>query len=615
MRRVLFILVLFLLAYVVPLPYTSIRQLNIPYSNLFYAADLGRSGKPILIACSSTGHLRADHESRVKRMATIQVPEKILKTLLFKEDKTFYDNFWGINWTGLARALIRNSGGGSGIVQQEIKNLFFVTPKGGTIRNLNRKLTELVAGLNFDRTFSREELLVTYLNNVYFAPNIYGYEMGAQYHFNKPLRDLSWAEAVTLVNFGQIPCPPNKWRNKKYRTAIREKRNKRLRLMREEGILSKSEYNAAVKSPVKLVNELQKIIEDDQLQEQTLFVAQAKNEFQTIMDSLQINPTGGNYRIYTTLNRKVQRKMEQTVSLFFRNIPKRHVFRGRGGKKMDDTLQLAAYCIERQTGLVRGMLGARPDIELVGLNYCHRPRPAGSTFKLIPYYLFLNKYGVDENEPLDVSVVRNGYTPNDHVNYKAVGSISLKEAIRLSLNRPVCNLVNNKHLNLEEIVVMAERFGYKISQANSIPLVLGQDDISLANNVNLYRTVADNGYSSPNYYIRKITDDLGNVLFERRHISREYTLNHQPCRILKRCLWSVVNEGGTASSVRQAYARLDAAGKTGTTNDNTNVWFIGWNDQLVMGIWIGFSKSNSRNSGFKSSDCARLWGQIMAGVN
>lgn len=205
---------MFIWVYLIPIKFGNIEDLGFSDSDEY----LGKSnGKYKVFSIGSTKHnqLLDEGYSTVQTLDSLNQASKYLITcLLNEEDKTYYSNFMGINFKGLVRAIAGGSGGGSGITQQLVKNIFFTSDLASTnnIKNYNRKLTEILLSIYFSRNYSRDEILKAYLNNIYVSTDnkeqhgtLYGIKLASQYHFNKPIHKITLGEAAILVKYINKP--------------------------------------------------------------------------------------------------------------------------------------------------------------------------------------------------------------------------------------------------------------------------------------------------------------------------------------------------------------------------------------------------------------------------
>ncbi|MBK9302258.1 MAG: transglycosylase domain-containing protein [Bacteroidetes bacterium] len=213
----LFICVTFTIGLLIGLPQRQMADLEVPYSEIFYAADDSRTTDlPVILWATRTANVREDDSNKIRRFPMVdseEIPANLRSCILLREDRTFETNILGINWKGLLRSFVKSSGGGSGIVQQLVKNLYLMPHDGIlyngakliTLNNLNRKLTELVVGINFNQSLTKDQILLMDLNNVKFTNVADGYFLASQFYFNTKLANLNLAECANLVALGNAP--------------------------------------------------------------------------------------------------------------------------------------------------------------------------------------------------------------------------------------------------------------------------------------------------------------------------------------------------------------------------------------------------------------------------
>jgi membrane peptidoglycan carboxypeptidase len=659
--------------YVVPLHFGNIDEIGMENSNQYFSVN--KSGMATLISSSTierNKYLDTTQTLRIAIDSLNEVPQQFIDCIITQEDRGFFTNPLGINVRGLARAFTGGGGGGSGIYQQTVKNIFFTSDqtivtieKDSTgkeieilkqqpevVSNLNRKLAEILLTINFSRNYSREEILRTYLNNAYFAHTshgkIYGLKLAAQYHFNKPLNKLTLTECTLLAKFFNKPyIVVNKdWFVRKIANGeikkttllndylagkistenykievLKGRRETLLNDLVKVGKIDEKNKNETLKEDIKLVQDIRLIDEDDRLKTERGFIELARQEKDKILKTLDLKNIDG-LKIYTTMNGNLQRAIQDVYFQVNKNWKDSIMVKvNRKGKDtlLVDNLQCAVFCIDKNTGAVLGLLDGRTDFKKNWNNYCFTKRPAGSIFKIFDYYtLFQNQPTFTDSTLVPDLKLPNKRYPLSHTLNK---NIPIRQAVSISSNIVPFNLVYNNLISLPQIQGIASLFGVNIADTESFGTLIGQDDVSLVQMVNAYNTVSNQGYKKENYYISKITDRKGKVLYEKVNENNihQITLNSAACRKLKNCFNGVINTGGTASFIaRNPKVQpndINFGGKTGTTDNATNLWYMGYTPEFTMGIWQGYTLTNNRKAGNAGSDCANIWNKILTTYN
>lgn len=643
---------LFLWVYFVPMTLGNIEELGLASSTEYFGSN--GKGRYRIFSMSTTKHNKNldQYHSTVLYIDSLQeIPQPFLTCLFNEEDNTFFSNPGGINLKGLGRALAGGTGGGSGICQQMVKNVFFTTDSRTTnnIKNLNRKLAEILLTINFTRNYSREDILRTYLNNFYVGTDnkqygsLYGLKVAAQYHFNKPLDKLTFGECAILVKYVNKPEITTSKRhlakllqskNRKghqfekdyvsgkidertYKTEVSRYRRKRVlsKLLKAEKITSE-QFRQFNNEPIHLVDNFRLLDEDDRLQSEKGFVRLVDAEKEKILRNLGWDE-GQGLKIYTTINLRLQNSIQSIYAAINKNwqdsVRIRYKTEGRD-TIVTDNLQCAAFCIDKHSGAVLGLLHGRVDDNNNWINYCFVNRQSGSIFKLFDYYtLFQQNPSLHAGSLVPDMKLGNYNYPRSHTKNKY---ITIRSAVSYSSNIVPYNLIYEGYITLDQLLRVASLFNINISTPDMGTLI-GQNEVSLAKMVNAYNTISNEGFIKENFYILKITDRSGKILYERADDTKQMRdLNAAACVKLKQCFNGVINTGGTASFIsRNKFvnsANSNFGGKTGTTNNATNLWYIGYTPDFTLGIWQGYSATNIKEAGTSGSDCALLWSQIIS---
>lgn len=511
------------------------------------------------------------------------IPEGYVDVLLSVEDKKFYEHK-GVNYLALVRAFKANlkegevRQGGSTITLQLAKNLY-LTPE----QTYKRKIQEMFIALEMEKKYEKEKILEMYLNESYFGRNAYGIKMASKAYFNKSVEDLTKSEFAYLIGCLQAPS-----------TYSQEEAGlKRFRLVKailaEDGIDVKEEDLEFENGEVFYrgdfyLDEVIRVVEQD----------------------LKVNPKQESVTIYTDYNRELQERVQDVV-MSWGGYPK-----GVG----DEIPEVGLVVVENKTGKPIAMVGARKYTSM-GLNRATQTfRQPGSTVKpILVYPMGIEKGMGTDTRLIDMLITYKGveedWTP---VNYDAVyrGRVPLEYAVALSINSTAVQVAD--YVGMSEIIHLAGDLGMSkvgFRDAN-LALALGgmENGVSVMEMAQAYSTFARNGRYKNASIVDFVENEKGEYLYigetEDRQVFSERT-NTLMLKSLK-----AVTEYGTGSRAR--VQGVEVAGKTGTTDNVRDLWFVGMTPDYTCAVWVGFD-NNHRMSGLTSSTLVPLWNEVMGIVN
>lgn len=497
-----------------------------------------------------------------------RISPHLKRAVLAIEDSNFYYHR-GIYPTGVIRALLANleSGstveGGSTLTMQLVKNLF-LSPN----RTISRKAAEAVMAIRIEQILSKDEILDLYLNQVYWGHNLYGAETAAQSYFNKSAADLTLAEASLMA--GLIPAPEDyspftNYQKAKQRQAIV------LRRMRDLKWITAAEESEARQQKL-LVGSVTSF-----KQSQLPYVTEAVVQELTERFGRDAVLKGG-MRVQTTIDLNFQRMAEQVVSDWHERLYYWGVYRNR---KMG---QLALAAVDPRTHFVKAMVGGA-DYKTSQYNRAIQARrQPGSAFKPFVYYTAFasGKYGPGSTVYDNPVSYRDGYGYYSPRNYGGgfSGAVSVRAALESSMNIPAVKI--GQAVGLNQVIEVCRILGFKSPIDPVISLPLGSVDVTPMEMAGAYATFANNGWHSDTTFIVQVTDSQGNVLLDNTPKPR-LVLNQWATASLNSVLQGVIS-GGTGT---RAQIGRPAAGKTGTTSSERDVWFVGYTPQLSTAIWVG----------------------------
>ncbi len=522
-------------------------------------------------------------------------PDELIACLLATEDRRFYDH-WGVNILSVLRSFYVNLTyfeiveGSSTLTMQLSRNLYF-----GLERTWARKIKETLTTIQIERTYSKKEIIEMYLNIMFFGSNSYGVQAASRRFFSKDVEELKVEECALLVGVLQAQTLYNPLNNPE--RAIK-RRNEVLGNLVEVGYISKTKFDSLRAMPLDLDPSSQK---DKIAPYFTEYVRQQLNQLQ---DSLDVNVYEDGLRVYTTLNTKIQQYMNDAIAVRMpilqeRVLRKREIIKFK--KQIVDslgsdslfkemtTVQIAFVCLDPSNGHILGMVGGR-DFEKYKFNRATQaPRQPGSAFKPFVYTAAIdNGYSpADEflNQPfVEINDDGTRWTPHNYDNTVS-GYMSLREAQRRSKNLVTIRLI--REITPRLVAGYAKRMGITTRIRPVSSLALGTSEVKPIELVSAYGVFSNNGVHVKPISIIKIEDKTGNVIYRNRSIGRE-VLSAETTQIMNSMLQDVINHG-TGYAARRDFKFYEVAGgKTGTTNDHTDAWFVGFTPHLASGVWVGF---------------------------
>lgn len=534
--------------------------------------------EPQLITDLSSADIRAS-----RFVSLSKIPPRIAHAIIAIEDERFYSHR-GIDIIGIARAAFTNLRamglvqGGSTLTQQLAKNIF-LTPR----RTLGRKIMELFTALSLERELSKDQILEMYLNEVYLgqegAVALHGVAEASRTFFGKDLSQITVAESALLA--GIIKAPSNYSPRRHLARAI-DRRNVVLSQMLSLGYISQREYDSA-------------LAERPQIKERTDPPRQAPHFTAALRRILSadypLDPSAiPNLRIFTGIDSELQRCAERAVANGVLELEKHN----RVLQRRTHKLEAGLVAIEPFSGKVRAWAGGRNFSDNQFDHVYLAKRPVGSTIKPFVYLTALdqslNHYKVATassilaDEPI---TIQNPGAPDwspSNYDHQFRGDVTLRYALEHSLNLPTVYLA--QRIGLDAVAATIERF-HLAKKVPAVPsLVLGTAETSLLDLVASYGALANGGvYVQPRSFVSAIDQD--GALVAKASIAEERVAAEAPVFVLTNLLQGVV-ERGTATRVRSMGYRAEVAGKTGTTDEARDAWFVGFSPDLVAGVWVGF---------------------------
>ncbi len=540
--------------------------------------------KQVIEVCYSNGNkITTLGDLYANQITFNQIPGHLIDAVVATEDRKFFTH-GGFDFFGIMRAAYVNYRadkivqGGSTITQQLAK-MMFLKPD----RTIKRKVQELMLAWQLEQNFNKEQILTLYLNRAYFGSGNYGIASASRYYFSKVVSKLNLNESAMLA--GLLKAPSKLSPNNNHRLA--EKRATQvLENMVDAGYLNENNIDE-IKKPI--------VYKDDKLQ-RLYFSDYIASQFPDYIS----NPDQANknrFSIVTTLDEKLQKIVENEANDFVKN----------NDKKLDKSE--VAIILMGQDGAILAMTGGK-DYQKSQFNRAiYAKRQAGSAFKLFVYLTAIQNGFKPDDKMEDKKVSLGGWSPENYEK-KYYGQVTLKQAFAKSLNSVAVQLTAK--LDKKLIIKNALKMGIVSEVDNQdATLALGTAQVSLLELVNSYGAIASNGLAIMPYAVEKISgasENKGGKVLYQKHTNEPYRIiEEKDVEAMKEMLREVVESGtGKAANVAK-----NIYGKTGTSQNYRDAWFIGFDDKYVLGVWIGNDDNKPTNKITGGTLPAQLFGQII----
>ena len=576
-----------------------------------------------------------------------QIPNNMKNALIASEDRRFYDH-WGISMRDLFRAVVINiislsyEQGFSSLTQQVARTLYDTI---GFKKTIVRKIKEMITAIQIERTYTKSEILEMYLNNVHFGHGTYGVQAAAKRYFGKSASALTLGESAMIV--GILPAPA-RYSPVRHPERAHYKRNVVLRVMRDQRYITSDIYSEA------RVIESENVIEFQAEGTAPYFTEYVRRIMEKEDDHLGVNIYRDGLKIYTTLDTRLQDIAEKSLMksikrnqdklnkrLFndeeeFSQLAYHSIYPIDTVKMMMEgdsilyeelrnklLVQGAFIALDPTTGAILAMIGGRPDYHDQYNRAVQAKRQPGSVFKPFVYTTAIdNGYPVTKqllNQPLVLRVLNaegewEKWMPRNY-DGSTSGLTTLREGIRKSVNLIAVRVVKEL-VPATEVKAMAERMGLTTNIRAVDAIALGTSEVYLLDVVNAYSAFTNKGVLNQPFGISKVEDRYGNTIKEYYPI-REEVLREESAYVMTSMLQTVM-DAGTGGSARWRHNFYHpAGGKTGTTQNWTDAWFVGFSKQLAAGVWVGVD--DPQVSLGESQDGSRValpaWGRFMTGAH
>jgi penicillin-binding protein 1B len=571
-----------------PLPQTGDRSASITL-------------EPRILAPLLSGEQRAHSFKTLK-----ELPLSIQQAVIAIEDERFYKHF-GVDLIGIARAMVINlstlslAQGGSTLTQQLAKNTLFSRK-----RVLSRKIMEALAAISIEMRLSKERILELYLNEIYLGQEgsvaIHGVGAASMTFFGKTIEELTLGEAALIAGMIQAPSA---YSPRRHLNRALERRRHVLQKMEELGFISaKDREQAELSKP--------QIIKQKHFERRAPFFVDALRS--SLSDTIDLESSSiSGLKVYTGINFALQECAEKAITAGLRQIERSHP----AIAKNTPPVEAALLAIEPASGLVRAWVGgrsyARNQFDRVTLGL----RQAGSTVKPFLYLTALdstlNRYKIAKptsilpDQPLSVHVMKNRSWEPENYDHTFRGDVSLRNALENSLNLPAVYV--SQKVGIDALVNTFKRFNLG-AQVPAVPsIALGAFETTLYRLTSAYAALANGGRSvTPRLYTAAVDGSEHAIIQAPFH--EQQLASEEAVFVLTHLLKGVVDRG-TARSIRTLGFSAPAAGKTGTSNDARDAWFMGFTPSLSAGVWVGFD--DNRKFGLTGGKVAvPIWTEFMS---
>lgn len=536
---------------------------------------------PVIRILARDGTLLADRGAAHDFMPVDMLPQHVIDAVVATEDRRFFKH-WGVDPSGLTRAALANlrAGrfvqGGSTLTQQLAKNLFLSSE-----RTMSRKLDEFALAIWLEVRLTKREILELYLNRVYFGGGAYGIEAASQRYFDKSARALTLAEAALIAGLLKAP---SKYSPTSSPSLARARGQTVLAKMRDAGVITAKQYASASREHVRFS-------EAKGARTTTGF----EYAIDLVLEKLPpvLGEADGELIVETTIDTALQKHANDLVA---RSLA------GRG--KAMGASQAALVAIDTDGG-VRALIGGRSYADSQFNRVTKARRQPGSVFKPFVYLTALEKGLTPDTITYDLPLTIDGWSPkNDSGEY--VGALTLRQALAQSVNTVAVRL--DMDVGISTVAATARRLGITSEMREDPSMALGTSEMSLMELASAYGVFASGGIAVEPYVIRRVRLNSGRVLYARAAPQQGRVVAVEDVGAMNDMLNAALVAG---TGKRAALPRHPAAGKTGTTQDFRDAWFIGYTAHMTAGIWLGNDDSSPMQRVMGGNLPAEIWHELM----
>lgn len=516
---------------------------------------LHETREPAIIFLDKNGReIRSDGRIMGAAVSVDNLPEHVWQAIISIEDKRFFEH-GAISYRGTFRALVINlfrghfAAGGSTITQQTAKNIFLSREK-----KVSRKIQELILSMWLENRFSKNQILDLYMNRISLVGGLRGIDAASNTLFGHGAREMTLAESAQIAAMLKAPTAYSPLKNPDKNIArakiVLTEMVRQKYITLDEGRIAAQQLQPATQVPNKNVYRYWTDFVHDEIES-------------------RIGKIDKDLYVYTTLDAKLQKQVADVLTA------------------NTGDYQGAVVAIKREGDIVV-MVGGN-DYSVSQFNRALALRQPGSSFKPVVYLVALENGMTPDSYVNDSPFSIGDYNPKNYEEHY-YGGINLATAFAKSVNSVPLKLT--KEYGIDSVLNMASRLGVGNNLKREYSTVLGASEMSLLDLTTIYTVVWNDGKSVRPYSITKITDASGNTIYERNPSDEVTILQPQTVEYMKELLYEVVTKG----TGKRAYATNVLGGKTGTSNDNRDAWFVGATSDFVMGVWVGKDDNTSMNS-------------------
>lgn len=605
--------------------------------------------KPKLASVVYSSDMKVIHEYYEQKRSFVpleEMPEHLIDAIIATEDRRFYDH-WGMDIRRLFGAVFKNivtadlSGQGASTLTQQLAKQLYLTLE----KTYTRKIKELITAIQIERTYTKPEILEMYLNHMYFGQSAYGVQSASVVFFGKDVQDIAVDESAILVGLLKAP---NRYSPIRHPNRCLTRRNVVLNAMRETDFLSEEEYKTFISSPIDLTKE----------QNTAYGLAPYFTEYvrQVMQEKYGYNLYTAGLSIYTTLDSRAQYLAEKAVQ---RNIGKiqEGVREYYISEKLEDKLlteefknenedwmvmltdsvfvdslisakaraEVALVSIDPRNGHIIALIGGRNFEESKFNRAVQARRQPGSAFKPFIYTAAVdNGYPPSYevlNQPVVVMMPDGSRWSPRNFNLSVGGPTTFREGLKNSLNLVTVRVLHEVIKKPSIVVDYAHKMGIKSPLVAVDAIALGASEVTPLEIVSAYGTFANRGIHYEPIAILRVEDKNGNIIEQHIPQSRE-VLREETAYIITNMLQTVIDAGTGARARWMYHFNRKAGGKTGTTNDYSDAWFLGFTPQIATSVWVGIDEYSVGD--FKltlgknktgSNTALPIWGPYMKAVH
>lgn len=517
-----------------------------------------------------------------QKLAYEEMPETLIAAFIASEDRRFYEHN-GLDYQGIGRAVLANVRErslveGASTITQQLARIAFLDQE----RSFQRKAREALLALKIEDEYSKSEILERYLNLVYLGAGAYGVADAAWIYFGKPVSDLTVSEAALIAGMAPAPSAYSPLVDPE---AAETQRNIVIRRMLANGKITQAQADQAVATEVATTPNEPKFL----YSEFPYFTIYIQKQLSEILPPEVIE--AGGLVVETTLNTDWQRKAQETINDTVATVGNRQRFS-----------QASLVAVDPRNGEIKAIVGGTDFNDSQFNRATQALRQPGSTFKTFVYTTAIAAGFSPNKSYVDAKFVVDGYEPKNYGG-RFSGDVSMRRALTSSINIVAIKVLID--VGFEPVIAMAQRMGIESEMLPTYSLALGASEVTLLELTSAYGTLARQGRHHPVHGIRRVLDSSGAVIYEIDNTPTQ-AVDETTAAIMTWMLRGVV-EGGTGG---RASVGRPVAGKTGTSEDDRDLWFVGYMPQLAVGVWLG-NDDNTRTWGVSSS-AAATWGRFVS---